>query len=391
MRILVSISFILFISFNLIGQNKIELEQERLRLLKKIDTTSKVLKETKKTKEATLSDLKLIDNQIADRQKLINTIQQEVQQTDKYLSQLNQSISYLDSSVVQMKNQYGQLIKAAYRNKLLDNKWLQMLNASSINDAFVRWRYIQQFENYTRAKLKDLDIKQGELLLQKQELNSIKLSKKVLLETEESQSLDLIAEKGLKSDLLKGISKTEKELNKELAYQKTQSAELNATIERIIQSKIAKAVDIKTTTPTETKPLVGASFESNKKRFQWPLRAARVDSKFGKQAHPKLKSVSISNNGIDISSINDQEVKAIFDGVVVGTTAIPGFDFMIVIQHGEFFSVYSKVENVYIAKGDILSTGQIIGIASRDDSNRSKLHFELWKNKQKLNPEQWLQ
>ena len=395
MRILVLISSLLLYSIASFGQSKSDLEKERIRLLKKIDNTALVLKETKKNKAATLSDLQLIDDQIADRQELINTIQQEVGQTDLTLSQLNNSITYLDSAVIQMKDQYGQLIKAAFRNKLLSNKWLQMLNAANINDAFVRWRYIQQFENYTRAKLKDLDIKQEELLLQKQELNAIKLSKKSLLETEKAQSTDLLNEKTLKNELLKGINKTESQLKKELAYQKTQSEKLNATIERIIQTEIAKAAEVTrpaaSSTTTAAAPLVGSSFASNKKRFRWPLNAARVDSKFGKQAHPKLKSVTISNNGIDISSINDQEVKVIFDGVVVGTTAIPGFDYMIVVQHGIFYSVYSKVENVYIAKGDTLTAGQVIGTASKKEDNRSSLHFELWKNKQKLNPEQWLQ
>lgn len=390
MKILVFLSafFCFFCSLN--AQSKADLEKKRLQLLEQIEATSKVLNETKVNKKSTINELQLIDEQISNRNNLISNIQNEILQTDETLAQLNESITYLDSSIVYLKTQYFHLLNASYRKNLLENKWLKLLNASSINDAFVRWRYIQQFENYTKAKLNDLAIKQKELGIQKEELDQIKSQKEKLVTIEEAQSKDLLDEKALKNQLLKKIEQTESQLKTELNNQRGQREQLNSAIEKIIQSEITKAATVTTTTKNDYSIALATSFEKNKSKFNWPLNNAKIISKFGKQAHPKLKSVTISNNGIDLISTVDNEVKTIFDGEVVGVTAVPGFDYMILVQHGAFYSVYSKVEKVFVSKGDKLTTGQSIGSASLGSDQHYSLHFELWQNKQKLNPELWL-
>lgn len=390
MRILVLINVFLFALTSVAAQSKATLEKQRQELLQQIEATSKILNQTKLSKKTTLSDLETLENQITNRNKFISDIQSEILQTDETVSQLNNSIAYLDSSIVYLKNQYSELLKVSYRNNLLENKWLKLLNASSINDAFVRWRYIQQFENYTKAKLHDLSIKQKELGNQKEELDQIKSQKKKLVEIEEAQSKDLINEKSIKNELLQKIELTESQLKSSLNKQNKQKKQLNNEIEKIIQIEIARVAENKTPAHQEYTTELASSFEKNKTRFNWPLKNAKIISKFGKQAHPKLKSVTISNNGIDLISNTDSEVKAIFDGVVVGVASIPGFDYMVLVQHGAFYSVYSKVKNVVVTKGDQVKTHQMLGTASQNSENKYSLHFELWQNKQKLNPELWL-
>ena len=133
------------------------------------------------------------------------------------------------------------------------------------------------------------------------------------------------------------------------------------------------------------------SFASNKGKLPWPVKEGVVTSSFGEHPHPVLKGVLVQNNGIDISTSGSAVGRSIFDGVVSGVLVIPGEGKGIMIRHGEYLSVYTYFKDVYVSKGDKITTKQDLGVLMDGESESSSImHLEIWKNTQKLDPAVWI-
>jgi murein hydrolase activator len=176
---------------------------------------------------------------------------------------------------------------------------------------------------------------------------------------------------------------------------------LNAAIENIIReemerakreerSAIASRKNVKPSATPES-AISSKEFQNNRGKLPWPVSNGVITGHFGRQPHPTIQSVEIVNNGIDIRTEVGAPVRAVFEGTVVGTQFIPGYDYMVILKHGEYYTVYSNLEEVSVKKGDEVSIRQSIGKVSTDrKSNTSEVHFEIWKEKTRLNPQDWV-
>jgi murein DD-endopeptidase MepM/ murein hydrolase activator NlpD len=116
-----------------------------------------------------------------------------------------------------------------------------------------------------------------------------------------------------------------------------------------------------------------------------------IASRFGEQPHPVLKKVTIKNNGIDLATTPGSDARAVFDGIVVSVTPISNTNQAVIIRHGEFFTVYSNLEDVYVKRGDLVKTKEVIGRIHTDKKEaKTEVHFELWKGRQIQDPAGWL-
>jgi murein hydrolase activator len=225
------------------------------------------------------------------------------------------------------------------------------------------------------------------------------------LNQEKEEAITLEKEKAVKDKMLKEISGKESQLKTELNQKKNEREKLNSSIERIIneQLRIARekadrevSAANSNTKESKEKKLDDSSiklaneFSQNKNKLPWPIASGYVSSKFGVQAHPSIKGVTVENNGIDISGSGSKDVKVVFDGEVVGVTKVPGYNHMIIVRHGNYYTVYSNLDEVYVRQGSKLQMNQAIGKIHADESGNSELHFELWKDTSKLNPQSWL-
>jgi len=144
---------------------------------------------------------------------------------------------------------------------------------------------------------------------------------------------------------------------------------------------------------TETADFANLSskFSENRGHLPWPVDNGFITRYFGKQSHPALRRIQVSNNGIDIQTAKSQEVKSVFEGDVVGLQFIPGNNYMLIIRHGSYFTVYSNLEEAFVKRGDRIKLRQVIGKVGIDKiSNQSELHFEVWWEKSRKNPMHWL-
>lgn len=364
------------------GQSRSQLEKERTRIIEQIEETSKNLEATKSNKKATLKDLKTIENQIKNRKQLIQNIQNQLKSTDKLLATNDAIIDSLNHDKIQLDNQYKQLARNIYIREMASNKWAYIFSASSVNDAFLRWRYSKQYESYTQQKKEQVSTLKGTI---KSKTNSILEEKKYvesLLKDEKKNYAQLEKDLAQKDQILSQLKKEESSLKDNLKKQKRQRESLNQEIEKIILAELSRSKKKKSNTAS-TSSAAGIS----KKNLHWPAKGY-ISGKFGNQQHPTLKNVKINNNGIDITCKKSAPVSVVADGTVIGITSIPGYDNMVIVQHGNYYSVYSKLAHVIVQKDEELKTGQTLG--RLNDTAAPELHFEFWDGKKKLDPQKWL-
>ena len=386
----------LLLLFTSIGfaQTRQQLEEDRMRIIQDIVDTDKILKQTKRTKNAALEDLKGINSQIDNRQSLINNIQSQLKNSDQYIQNFQEIIDTLNLEFGTIENNYALFLKNRYRQSQTRKNWMYLLNSNSINVAFKKWLYLKQFEKKSREQALLLAEKNKELAQSITAINDANADKISLLSAEKKHFDILEQEKNQKESLVSSIKEEEEKFKSIIKTRKKEREQLNTSIENFILRQIDGSNPI-TTAPTYTqpkikKPPVVSGFGNSKGKLKWPVSNGFVSSKFGKQRHPSIKNLEISNNGIDIRTGVGAEVQAVFSGTVLGITEIPGFNTMIIIQHGNFYSVYSKLDEIYISIGDQIKLGQAIGKLYIDKNQQSELHFEIWKNKIKLNPQSWL-
>lgn len=385
------------ISFNdLQAQNRKDLEEKRIQLIEEINQTTNLLAETKKDKAATLDQFIALQSQIRKRQQLINTLQKELQYANESIARANQVMLALNADIERLKKEYGNMIRSAFRQKMNKSALAFLFSANNLNDAFRRWQYLKQYDRFRKRQAQLILETQGTLQAKAQQLEDTKLEKQKLLRSQEKQTLILNQELTAKNKILKKLKSSESRLVAALDEQQQAHDKLNNAIEAIIlKEMVSKRKEARTSAAlanTEEKvnisPVVSGDFVRNKGRLPWPVKSGDITRYFGTQPHPTIKSVQIANNGIDIRTEKHSDVLAVFEGKVVGIQFIPGYKNTIIVQHGIYYTVYSNLDQIYVKRGDNINVRQSIGKVGKD---KPELHFEIWKEKQRLNPVNWVQ
>lgn len=385
------------------GQNsRIELEEKRKQLLREIEQTTRLLKQTKESRQATYSTYVTLQRQINRRLQLIETLQKEVLLILETVERTTGAVQALKDDVDRLKTEYAVMVRHAYRQKLIHNDWLFVLSATSFNDAFRRWQYLRQYDRYRQKQARLIIDTQETLLAKIGTLEKRKIEKEKLLSAEERQSEMLGLEISAKNRILEELKSDENRLARQLQAKEKAAQKMTAAIEKIIKEEMEKArlEEEKATANVNVSPLtssgesssnLSAGFRQSKGVLPWPVQHGVITSYFGRQPHPTIKSVEIVNNGIDIRTDHGSQVQAVYEGTVVGTQFIPGFDYMVILQHGEYYTVYSNLQEVKVRKGDRVRIRQSVGVVSTDrKTNTAEVHFELWREKTRLDPTDWV-
>ncbi len=388
----------MFAVFPAAGQDKKQqLQSNKKKIEEEIQYNTRLLEETKKSKKTTLDQLIILKSQIESREKLINTINEQIRSAEEQIRLNNEIIEELSNDLDHLKEEYAKMIYYAYRNRSSFDRLMYIFAASDFNQAFKRLKYFQQYANYRKT--------QAELILKTQEDIQVTIRE---LEEHRQEKLDLMASLQEERDRLAStrqqqnstyttLTQREKDLAATIRDKEKAAQKLQKEIERIIAEEIRLASEKAGTTKTGTFALtpmeleLSASFEENKGGLPWPLAKGIVSSTFGEHEHPVLKQVKTKNNGIDILTDENTRARAIFSGEVTRVVNIPNYNYVIMIRHGEYLSVYSNLSEVFVQNGQKIDTGQELGIVHTDrKESKTELHFELWKGKTLLNPSLWL-
>jgi septal ring factor EnvC (AmiA/AmiB activator) len=383
---------ICFVSIICQNYKKSELENTRKKTIEEIEFTSTLIEENSKRSNESLQGLNLLNHKVLVRKRLIATIGSEIEQLDALILINNSSIISIEEKQRIIILNYAKSIYLTYKNKRNNNLVLFILASENINQAYKRYRYIQIINENRKRQVVLLNELKEELKKENDKLMEIQ-EKKYTLNLENTRETELLnKEIKSQSEAIKRLKKKDKELKKELAEKEKIADKLKREIESLIeieQRKIVKGSLYESLTPEER--LISNEFGKNYGKLPWPTKQGIVVGKFGEQEHPTMKGIKVRNDGIYIATISNAEVRSIFKGVVTKVFSIPGSNYTVIIKHGNYYSLYHNLKDVRVKIGNMVNTKEIIGSVSTDlEKNETILHFQLWKDTERNDPELWL-
>jgi septal ring factor EnvC (AmiA/AmiB activator) len=377
-------------------KTKAQLQKEKQQNIEKIKQTERILTETAQQKKNSLGELNALNQRIDQQETLITSIQSEVFLLDEDIRENNDLIDALKKDVEKLKDEYATMLLSAQKSSGKINRLTFLFSAKSFDQMLMRLKYMEQYSKVRKDQAEAISKVQEVLVDQVKKTESIKDEKNRLL-TEEIQENDQLA--GLKQKqkgVLRSLTKEEKRLKNDLEDTRKAVAQLDELINKIIKEEIERAereareaAEKNKSVKAESVIALSSSFEENKSKFSWPA-SGFVSQKFGRQNHAVLKNVVLQNDGINIQTKQGETVKALFNGEVKRVAFIPSIGNTVIIGHGEYYTVYSGLKEVFVKNGDKVSTAQEIGQLQVNGEGISELRFQIRKNTEALDPQTWL-
>jgi septal ring factor EnvC (AmiA/AmiB activator) len=389
----------LLISSHAFGQkNKSQLQKEKQQNLEKIRETEKILEETGQQKKNSIGELNALNQRIGQQEELISSTKGEIHFLDTDIDENTQFVQALQQDLAKLKDEYARMLFSAQKASGKTDKLTFLFSASSFEQMLMRLKYMEQYgqarQDQAEAILRTEDL----LKVQIHQTELIKDEKNTLLGEEVTQNDQLASLKQKQKTVVRSLEKEESRLKKDLDETRKSVAQLDKLINDIIKEEMeraareareAKAKSNASASVVTPEAVLSASFEENRSKFPWPAPGF-ISQKFGRQNHPVLKGIILQNDGINIQTQQGERVKSIFDGEVRAVAVFPTIGSSVIISHGEYFTVYSGLREVFVKKGQKVTTNQEIGQVSVNSDGISELRFQIRKNTVALNPQAWL-
>jgi len=368
-------------------QTRKSLEIERDTNLKKINEAEKILKETEQSKNATIGRLKVINKQINNRQNLILNLRKDIRSQNNEISSLRILISSLTNDLIIMNKEYSEMIYYSYKSRSSLDKLSYIFSSQNYNQMFRRLNYIFQYSNIRKNQILEIENVKNELSDQEQNLLNIKIKKDDLLKDELSENNKLQKLKNRQKNTISDLNKKQNRIRKEIKERKIALDKLDELIRDIIR----RERELTSSTDENVNLLeLTEGFEARIGKLQWPVKSGFISNKFGEHPHPVIKNIKVKNDGIDIQTNKSSKVYSVFSGKVSTVAFIPGMNNVVIINHGEYYTLYAKLKNLNVVKGDNISSGDLIAELVTNTDGITELQFQVWKNNIKLNPEKWI-
>lgn len=389
---------ILLSSGTLMSQTVSELQAKKKKALADLELTSSLIEKTSKSKTKTLTQLNLLNAEIKQRQGVINTLNAEIRGINKDLNKLRNETNKLQQQLDTLKKEYAILAYHTYFKKSKYEELMFVLSAKDFAESFRRYRYIKQYSEYCQKKTEEINTAKAALNEKLRQTEKVRAERLTVLNERKKENTKLQNEKNKQNKLIKDLKKKEKQLKAELKKQQKIANKLNEQIEKKIaeeakkSSKPSSSGGGKTYTLTKEEKLLSGNFEKNQGRLPWPVLKGIVVGHFGIHPHPVLKHVTTNNKGIYIQCPKGTQARAVFDGEVTQVFTIAGSNKTVIIKHGLYRTVYSNLTKVNVKVGQKVKTKDNIGTIYSDpeDGDKTELYFQVWKDRNIHNPENWL-
>jgi len=387
------------------GKSKSQLQKEKQQNLEKIKETERILNETSQQKKNSLGELSALNERINQQENLIASIKSEINLLDRDIDEDNDMIDALTEDVKNLKKEYAAMVFAAQKANNKVDQLTFIFSSKSFDQLSMRLKYMQQYGKARKAQAEAIARTQSILETQIRQTETVKKAKNVLLEDEVSENKNLAGLKVKQRGIVQSLQKEERRLKSDIDDTKKAVAELDRLIDEIIREEIARAEreereakarsaaeKNKIAKANETNIALSGAFEENKKKFAWPA-AGFISQKFGRQPHPVLKGIVINNSGVNIQTSQHETVKAIFTGEVRTVASMGVIGNSVIINHGNYYSVYAGLKEVFVKRGDKVTANQEIGQLMVNGEGVSELRFMIYKSSNPptaLDPQLWL-
>ncbi|MES2274406.1 MAG: peptidoglycan DD-metalloendopeptidase family protein [Bacteroidota bacterium] len=414
-----------FVAATAFGQSSSELKRKRDKLNEELEQLNHQYEETLNNKKANLKQLSLLKAQISLRTEKIKTISSEISLLDNQIQESNNTVHSLQGQLDQLKKEYAAMVLFAYHNRSSYNQLMFVFASENFNQAYKRMKYLQQFGSYRERQAESIRGTQNDLHIKINELDKTKKDKSNLLADQEKEKQSLGKAKKDEDQVVSDLSKQAGQIKQQQAEHQRNITKMNQLIATVVRKEIedarrkaeedarrreaaeaakakaeGRAVEpstVKRITKTSTTSEVlnatpeaarlSNDFLGNKGRLPWPVANGGITQGFGMYTEGGIRNES---KGVDIRTEEGAKVRAVFNGEV-SKVVNGGGSYIIIIKHGEYFTVYTKLRSASVSPGQKVTTKQILGTVETDSATGLAVaHFELWKGSDAVNPAMWL-
>ena len=370
------------------GESVKDLQKKQKKLQQEIEQTNKMLKQTKKDETATMNKLQLLGENIKNQKKLIRTLDNEITALNREMNELTNTRDSLQEVLEQHKADYAQMVRQSHYARMQQSPLLFLLSSDSFQQLARRARYLQEFAHYRQEQVHRIENTQAEIDTQNELLQANKADKQTALNNRKREQENLKRDERKQQNMLNQLKTKEKDLNKQIQQKQKKVNELNKKIDDMVRKQTEKASK---TTLTKEQQLIAGGFEANKGRLPWPVEKGMISGHFGKQQHPVYSQVTIDNKGIYLQTVAGAKARAVYKGEVTSCFMVGG-TYAVIIQHGNYRTVYSNLSKLSVKQGDKIETKQAIGTIFTDaeQDQKTELYFQIYKDRNILNPEVWI-
>lgn len=404
----------------------------------KINRSQTELNRTRKDVDSKIKSINFIDVQLESRLRYINEMEQKMLAVDKRIHDLEQQVRTQEENLEKVKKRYKQSLVYARTNQAVQSPLIFIFSAKSVTQMYRRARYAREYAQYQRALGEQIGQKQKRLLADRGKLLAAKGEMAALVRETLQQRKLLFEQQQQQKEAVAGLQKHEKVLVDQINRQQRELAELDRKIDAVIAEEIEKArrraeaerkrkaaeeaarkaraqaaqkkkgktraqkTDMRKTATKKNEDIAGgawrtpvdnvlsSNFQKNKGRLPVPITGSyMISGHFGTYNVPGLKNVRLDNKGTNFVGQKGARARAIFDGEVTAVFQYSG-TYNVLIRHGSYISVYCNLSSVIVRNGQTVRTRDLIGAVAEDGSGKCVLHFQLRKERTKLNPEQWI-
>ncbi|MDR1672535.1 MAG: peptidoglycan DD-metalloendopeptidase family protein [Bacteroidales bacterium] len=390
------ISFVIFLPLcaGMNAQSRQKLEEQRKRTLKEITEINSLLQETRQNQKESLEKITLLNNQITQYGQLIDNIGKEIHYAEQQIRETTLQMRKQNAEAERLKAEYAQMVFHAYKNRGRYNKLVYILSSRDFNEAYRRMKYFQQYGKFRQQQV--IEIQESRKRLQETILTLAeqKAEKEKLLTEQQQESKRLETVKTEQNKEIQRLKSQESKWRTQIAAKEKEAQKLQKEIDRMIAEEVRKSRgDAKNMydklTPQER--LMSDNFKDNKGLLPWPTERGIVTGFFGTNPHHLYKDIKINNSGVDITTVGNASVRTVFEGVVSRVARINGENITILIRHGNYITVYMNLVDIAVKQGDKVKSKETIGkVYTEKGAKTAILHFEIWEETNKLNPELWM-
>jgi septal ring factor EnvC (AmiA/AmiB activator) len=412
-----------------------KLEQRKAQIQQEIRENEKLLQSVKKKEKSAVNVIVIQINKIKLKEKLINTTEKQTKllSNDMYINQMQ--INKLKRELALLKEDYAKMIVKSYKSRSEESRAMFLLSSENFLQAYKRAQYMKQYTSYRKVQGEEIKSKSSELVQYNEKLDVQKTAKKKLIAENEKERQALEKEKKEQEKLVNSIKKDKNKITADIKKKQKESKAIDRQIDRLIREAIAEAnrkaaierakakalaaanASSKTLTKAEIKEeskkmereaasasvsstkieltpeakIIADNFKANRGRLPFPVERGFISLGYGDQAHPVYKSLMIHNSGVEITTDQGANARAVFDGVVSSVIVLSPVNKAVMIQHGDFFTVYQNLSSVSVSKGDKVSRKQNIGrVRTSGETGKTVIKFLILQNTTYNNPASWL-
>ena len=394
------------------GSQQEKLEERKAQIQKEIRENESLLQTVKKKEKSAVNVVIVQSTKIKLKEKLINTTEKQTKLlgNDMYINQVQ--INKLKKELVILKENYSEMIVKSYKSRSAESRAMFLLSSENFLQAYKRAQYMKQYTSYRKTQGEEIKTKSDKLTDFNQKLNIQKTAKQKLIAENEKERLSLEKEKKEQLKLVSVIKKDKNKISQEIRKRQQEYRTIDRQINKLIREAIAAAnrkaalekakanpsapvskaaVSSSKIELTPEAKLIADNFRSNRGRLPYPVEKGYISLGYGNQTHPLFNTITVHNSGVEITTDRGASARAVFGGEVTSVIVLSPVNKAVMIQHGDFFTVYQNLSSVNVSKGEKVSIKQSLGkVRTNGETGKTIIKFLILQNTTYNNPEGWL-